>query len=532
MEFDQAPACIDARHAAFSVELNPGETKTIEARVSCANGHAGFCAPRHAVAIREIDRKRAEREGSRAGLFSDNEQFNDWVNRSLADLQMLVTETAYGSYPYAGVPWFSTPFGRDGLITALQTLWLQPDIARGVLRFLAATQADRTDPSREAEPGKILHEMRQGEMAALGEVPFDRYYGTVDATPLFVMLAGRYYQRTADVEFIRALWPAIERALAWMEHAADARGFLTYSRRGGAGLVHQGWKDSNDSVFHRDGRDAEPPIALCEVQGYASEAFERAADLADALALGVERASAWRNRAQSLREQIEAAFWSDELGSYAIALDGQGRRCEILSTNPAHLLYAGAVRPERAEAIARGLVGSAGFNGWGARTVFAGEPRYNPMSYHNGSVWPHDTAIAAAGLARYGFVDEALTLFTGLFHASIFFDLHRLPELFCGFERTPGQAPTLYPVACAPQAWAAGSVFMLIEALLGLSFEAEAPNIRLRHPRLPDYINWLRVDGLKYGDNRLNLVLRRYGRDVSVNIERGDQEAPSLSVLL
>ncbi|WPL16674.1 Amylo-alpha-1,6-glucosidase [Thiorhodovibrio winogradskyi] len=532
VEFDIKPLTLDAQQAVFLLDLPPGETRRLEARISGANAQAGFRTPSHAAAVRAIDRKLAASQEARAGIFSDNEQFNDWINRSLADLQMLVTATEHGPYPYAGVPWFSTPFGRDGLITALQTLWLQPDLARGVLRFLAATQADHTDLSREAEPGKILHEMRQGEMAALGEVPFDRYYGTVDATPLFVILAGRYYRRTSDLDFIRTLWLAIERALGWMETAADERGFLTYARHGDSGLVQQGWKDSNDSVFHADGGDAEPPIALCEVQGYASEAFALAAELAAALELPAERQQHWREKARQLRARIEDAFWSDTLGGYALALDGHGCRCEVRTTNPAHLLYCGAVRPERAAAVARGLVSPQSFNGWGARTLFAGEVRYNPMSYHNGSVWPHDTAIAAAGLARYGFMDEALTLFTGLFNAAIFFDLHRLPELFCGFERLPGQAPTLYPVACAPQAWAAGAVFMLLESLLGLSFEPAAPHIRLRHPRLPDYIDWLRIDGLVYGKEQLNLVLRRYGRDVAVNVERGERSSLSLSVLL
>ncbi|WP_157174498.1 amylo-alpha-1,6-glucosidase [Thiocystis violascens] len=530
IEFSQAPASLSQDVARFAVSLAPGESFELEAIVSCANGKPYFCISRHAAALRSIDLKVAAGHAARASIFTDNEQFNDWLNRSVADLQMLTAQTRFGLYPYAGVPWFSTPFGRDGLVTALQTLWLQPDLARGVLAFLAATQATTLDPAFEAEPGKILHELREGEMAALGEVPFRRYYGTVDATPLFVMLAGRYYQRTGDIEFIRGIWSNLERALGWIEARSDSRGFLTYARNGSRGLLHQGWKDSDDAVFHRDGRPAQPPIALCEVQGYVYDAFLQGAELAGRL--GQEApARGWRERAARLRQSLEEAFWIESLETYALALDGEGRRCEVRTSNPAHLLYCGVVSRERAVRLARHLTGPQGYNGWGLRTVFAGEPNYNPMSYHNGSVWPHDTALAAAGLARYGLLAEALTLLDGLFNASIFLDMHRLPELFCGFERLPGQAPTLYPVACAPQAWASGAVFMLLEAILGLEFEPDGSRICLRHPCLPDYISWLRITGLRHGDAVVDLAVRRHTRDVAVNIERREGEV-DLTVIL
>lgn len=518
--FDRPPDRLDAASARFAVRLDPGARLEIQATAGCASGGAYFCVDTHQQVVAELERAVVADQAERTEIITDNEQFNDWLNRAASDLHMLVTRTRYGPYPYAGLPWFATPFGRDGLITALQTLWVHPQMARGVLGFLAANQADMEDPAVEAEPGKILHELREGEMAALGEVPFRRYYGTVDATPLFVILAGRYYRRTGDRGFIESLWPHIERSIAWIEDYGDhdGDGFVEYARHGDVGLVQQGWKDSDDSIFHADGRSAPPPIALCEVQAYVYEAYGCAAELAELLG-HPQPAVRWRNRREALRESFERAFWVESIGTYAIALDGDKQPCAVRSSNPGHALYCGIATAERARRVAAGLVGPGGFNGWGVRTLFSGEARYNPMSYHNGSVWPHDTALAAAGLARYGFRDEAMKLLTGLFDAAIFLDLHRLPELFCGFERLPGQAPTLYPVACLPQAWASGAVFMLMEAILGISFSPEPPHVRLQRPRLPDYIHRVWVKRLHYGGGSVDLVIRRRGAGVAVHAE-------------
>lgn len=521
--FSPSPAHLSADTASFDITLEPGTRLAIESAVIADGGTAFFCETSHRHAVDAIERELDADRNSRAEVTTDNEQFNDWINRSLADLQMLTTRTRYGPYPFAGVPWFSTPFGRDGLITALQTLWLQPVLARGVLSFLAATQADDVDPASEAQPGKIIHEMREGEMAALAEVPFRRYYGSVDATPLFVILAGRYFQRSGDKEFITRIWPNIERALQWTVGQLEQHDFLIYARHGDKGLVHQGWKDSNDAVFHADGRTAPAPIALCEVQGYAFAACMHGAELAEVLGASTA-AVRWRNHAERLRERFEERFWLEQSGFYALAIDGEGTPCAVRSSNPGHLLYTGIASAQRAARTVQALLSPTSFNGWGLRTIFEGEARYNPMSYHNGSVWPHDTAIAAAGMARYGFKEEALSLVEGLFNAAIRFDLHRLPELFCGFERLPGQAPTHYPVACAPQAWASGAVFMLLEAILGLHFSPLAPRVYLHHPRLPDYINWLRIRGLTHQGGELDLVVQRHGRDIAVNIERREGE--------
>jgi len=540
IEFDPAPVSIEDSVAAFPLRLGPREEASLRWAARCevragrgpgrgsgdaplpgAGRAAGESRRWYDESAREaVGELRRRREGE-PEIFSSNEQFNDWLNRSLADLHTMRTDTEHGEYIYAGIPWYSTAFGRDGIITALECLWFNPGVARGVLAFLAQTQASISDTEQDAQPGKILHETRSGEMAALGEVPFGRYYGTVDATPLFVTLAGAYYRRTGDRDFAESIWPNVSRALDWIDTYGDldGDGFVEYARRSRRGLVHQGWKDSIDSVFHADGAAAEPPIALCEVQGYVYSAKAEAAALARSL--GMEgRARELEDQAEALRGRFEDAFWCEDLSTYALALDGSKRPCRVRTSNAGHCLYAGIASPERAARLAATLTDPAFFSGWGVRTVAETEPRYSPMSYHNGSVWPHDSAIIAAGMARYGLREEAMKILTGLFDASLFFDLHRLPELFCGFPRRPGESPTLYPVSCSPQAWASGAVFLLLQACLGLEVVGREEKVVFTNPMLPDFIDKLRITGLRVGRGTIDLLLTRYDADVGINVLR------------
>ena len=493
----------------FEVRLAPKQELSIELEVLC-EGERRRDRPEHAGFAEVYTARRQEysRERARAPRITGSSQrFNRWIERGISDLLMMVTRTEHGPYPYAGIPWYSTAFGRDGIITALSALWADPEVARGTLRFLAATQADHRDDASDASPGKIVHEMRRGEMAALREIPFGRYYGTVDATPLYVVLAGEYHRRTGDLATIRELWPSVERALAWIDdHDGE---FLRYARVSVDGLVHQGWKDSDASVFHADGRLAEGPIALCEVQGYVYAARRAAAALARTL--GEARTAArLEGAAERLRIAFEEKFWLDDLGTYALALCGDDRPCRVRTSNAGHCLWSGIAAPDRARRVASTLLDDAMFSGWGVRTVASSEVRYNPLSYHNGSVWPHDNALIAAGFARYGMKTEAQRIFTGLFEAGQHMDLMRMPELICGFARKTQQGPTLYPVACSPQAWAAVSPVLLLQALLGLELDAVTRQIRFHDPRLPDFLDWLELSGLKVGDAEVDVMVRKH----------------------
>jgi len=520
LEFSPVPERLTASEAHFTISLAPQQEALVHLTAACETGHNEQpAAPPFEVALgRAVDDLRGARNGA-ADVATSNERFNDWVNRSLADLDMMITQTPEGLYPYAGVPWFSTPFGRDGIITALQCLWVNPAIARGVLAFLAATQADAEIAEQDAEPGKILHETRRGEMAALREIPFGQYYGSVDSTPLFVLLAGAYYERTAHREFIASIWENIERAVQWIDAYGDRDkdGFVEYYRHAADGLVQQGWKDSHDSVFHADGTLAEGPIALCEVQGYVYAAKRAAAGLA-AILDRAELAARWEREAKELRDRFEQAFWCDELNTYALALDGKKRPCRVRTSNPGHCLFTGIASADRAARVGGTLLADSSFCGWGVRTVAAGEIRYNPMSYHNGSVWPHDNSIIGAGLARYRMKHGVVKILTGMFDSSLFFDLNRMPELFCGFHRRPGEGPTWYPVACSPQAWAAATVFLLLQACLGIRIEAATRQVYFDYPLLPPFLREVRIRGLRVGTGSVDLLLTRHGDDVGVNV--------------
>ena len=520
IHFSPRPTTLSFDGASYYFALDPtGETSVI-CSVSCQQGEHAACIPSYEAAfLRVMDDFNRPREHE-CQVSSSNETFQTWLKQSAVDIRMLTEGNPEGPYPYAGVPWFSTVFGRDGIITALECLWNEPRLAESVLKYLAQTQATEVVPEQDAEPGKIVHEMRRGEMAAMKEVPFGRYYGSVDSTPLFVLLAAAYFERSGNAQLIREIWPNIKRALNWLEVFGDrdGDGFVEYQQQAEKGLTQQGWKDSQDSIFHSDGRLAEAPIALCEVQAYVYAAKRGAASLARMMQ-DSDLADRLDASASTLQSRFDEAFWCDEINSYAIALDGKKKQCRVRTSNAGHTFLCGIATRQRAKHVAETLMDNHSYCGWGIRTVAACEARYNPMSYHNGSVWPHDNAIIGLGLARYGFRDEVTRIVDGLHEASRYVDLNRLPELFCGFHRRPQtNGPTLYPVACSPQAWAAGSVYMLVQACLGMTIDAATMQVRFAHPVLPTKVDEIQVRRLHIGKSQIDFALRRAGKEARIEI--------------
>jgi len=464
-----------------------------------------------------------EQLNRRAEIESSNPEFDIWVHQNAVDIALLTTKTDQGPYPYAGIPWYSAAFGRDALITGFQTLWQDPDLSKGILGYLAHHQATETDTFHDSEPGKIMHELRLGEMAACGEIPHTPYYGTADATPLFVFLAGAYLERTGDIAFIKTLWPHIERALDWIDNHGDkdGDGFVEYLRGAESGLGNQGWKDSQDSISHADGTLAEGAIALCEVQGYVYAAKKAAGDMARSLKL-TTKADALYKQAKDLKEKFNQVFWSDDLGTYALALDGHKKPCLVSSSNTGHLLFSGIVPDDRAAQVADRLMADDMFTGYGIRTLSANEKRYepvkNPEGYHNGTVWTHDTAICAAGMARYGMEDKASKLLSALFDAARHFPQQRLPELFGGLARDTqnNTPPAPYPVACNPQAWASASESLLVQSMLGLKIDGHKKQVTIENPRLPAWLTELTLHGLQIGDGSISLRFQRHDEGVDI----------------
>lgn len=494
--FDPAPALLTAQEAVYDLVVPGRGTASVRVQVRTAENGRWPAAP---VAGQEPARPGGGSAPAPAATVADTADagVNAILARSLSDMQLLLTDLGHGPLPAAGVPWFVTLFGRDSMIAAMQMLAFDPAIARATLRTLAACQGVAERPQAAEQPGKILHELRVGEMARLGEVPFGRYYGSVDATPLFLILYGEYFRWTADRALAEELLPAVRRALAWIDGwgDADGDGFVEYVADSG-GLVVQTWKDSANSMVHRNGKVADSPLAVCEVQGYVYAARRAVAGVVRALG-----DTAWAERlaaqAADLRRRFNAAFWMADPGYLALALDHRKQQVGSISSDPGHCLWCGIVDPERAEPVARRLVAPDMFSGWGVRTLSRSEPAYNPISYHNGSVWPHDTALCALGLKRYGFWQASNSLAAGLLEAAAHFPHRRLPELFCGFDRSAGP-PVPYPVSCSPQAWAAGTPPLLLQAMLGLNPDAPAGRLYVS-PTLPDWLPRVTLCGLRVG---------------------------------
>ncbi|WP_061809559.1 amylo-alpha-1,6-glucosidase [Rossellomorea vietnamensis] len=448
---------------------------------------------------------------------TDYDPLQRLVDRGLSDLRVLLNDTGYGKFPVAGLPWFGVPFGRDSLIAALQMIAFQPQVAKGTLFTMASEQGTKVDPWRDEQPGKIMHEIRYGELANTNQIPFTPYYGTIDATPLFLVLLTEYVKWTGDFGTFKRLSDNVKNALKWIDQYGDRDGdlFLEYHQESSKGIANQGWKDSGDSIVHRNGDYADTPIALVEVQGYVYQAKRGLAAIYEALE-DHETASRLKAEAKNLQERFEQEFWMDDLEFYAIALDRKKEKVGTITSNPGHVLFSGIMTGDRAEKVSQTLTGDSMFSGYGIRTMGKGEAGYNPMSYHDGSVWPHDNSMTLLGLSKLGLTAEAKKVMSGLIEASHHFEYDRLPELFCGYESTIGKA-VKYPVACSPQAWAAGTPLVFVQSLLGLFPNSLQKEIHL-YPILLNGMNTLTVHNIAIGDGVLSLSVVRNGDKVETTI--------------
>lgn len=514
IEFDPAPDRLDIDSvralATWHVALAPGAPA--EYLVTAEPSVTGQRRPRRrpSTAATELVNAEARWRSRCTAIVSDNELYDQLMATSTQDLRALILPLSNGQILAAGIPWYVAPFGRDALVSSGEALILNPDLVRDALLALARLQATEDDPWRDAEPGKILHELRMGELAKAGLIPHTPYYGTVDATPLFLMRAAEYHAWTGDLETLRTLRPALDAALRWIDDYGDrdGDGFVEYERRSSAGLRNHGWKDSDDSIVHEDGSLAEGPIALVEVQGYVYAGKLAIADVYDALDLD-DVAARLRQEAHDLRVAFNDVFWNPQEGTFALALDGRKQQVASVTSNPGHCLYCGIVDPEKAGSVVERLLGDDMFAGWGVRTLSSLCPAYNPMSYHNGSVWPHDNAIIAAGLKRYGYQDAVLRIAACLFDVAAGARDSRLPELYCGFDRSERASVVAYPVACIPQAWAAAAPFMVLQAMLGISANAPARELTVVRPALPDWLETVRLERLRVGSATVTLDFQR-----------------------
>jgi glycogen debranching enzyme len=504
--------------ATFRLHLGPYQTRLVAMTIEPIVGEPAR-AVEFDVAVHELRRSYEEWERECTQIVTDNELFNQLLDRSLRDLRALYTRTDGGGILAAGIPWYVTIFGRDALISSHQLLMVNPRPAREALELLARHQGTKVDDWRDEDPGKILHEVRRGELAGAGIIPHTPYYGSVDSTPWFLILLAQYVRWTGDLAFAERMLPHAEAALGWIDEYGDldGDGFVEYRTRSPRGIRNQGWKDSHDAIVHTDGRLAEPPIALAEVQGYVYLAKTRMADVF--AALGDEHRAEWLlAQAHDLRKRFNEAFWMEDEQYFAAALDGEKRQVRTIMSNPGHGLYCDIVDRDKAAALAKRLLAPDMFSGWGIRTMSKAAAAYNPMSYHNGSVWPHDNALIAAGLKRYGFVRSTNRVATALFDAAIHADYMRLPELFCGFTRRSPNRPVSYPVACSPQAWAAGSPFLMLQAMLGISAMAHQNLLTVNKPHLPPWLNTVELRNMRVGASRISLVFRREGEITSFSL--------------
>jgi glycogen debranching enzyme len=526
--FEPQTAALVADRASFLFVLKPDERIDLEVRIICECEESSVNSKTPERYDHALVQRRSEiacLDARWARVTASHESLDLLLRRSTADLTTMIRSAPDGSFLMAGIPWFATLFGRDSILTSLFVLPFNPALGEGTLKTLASLQGSQVNQRRDEQPGKIVHEIRTGELAAIGEVPFARYYGSVDATPLFLWLLGRYVATTGDLQLPEQLWNSVELALNWIERWGNYDGdiYVKYLRETPHGLANQGWKDSFDAISHADGTLARAPIALCEVQSYVHAAYSSIADVAQRLGRSA-LAARLEERAALLRSRFMRDFWLEHEGAVALALDAEGRPCRVMSSNAGHCLITGLLDGEKAEALAERLMSEEMFTGWGVRTLSSSERRYNPMSYHNGSLWPHDNALIAAGLAHNRKRQYAIQILEGLLQAAGYLRTGSLPELFCGFSREEQLEPVPYPVACHPQAWSAASIFMMIQAMLGIEVRGFDRKLILDSPAMPAWLDWLKIENLKVGNGHVSLIVRRSPEGTSIGIIelRGD----------
>lgn len=505
------------------LDMAPHETQKLGYRLQMrTNNRPTSSVPAPVTLVQARSAESAEQQEWRqhvTQIRSDKNTFNRVIERSEQDVYLLRQSFGKGKLLAAGVPWFSTLFGRDSIIGASQTLMLDPSIARETLTILADYQGKEDNEWRDEQPGKILHELRMGEMARCQEIPHTPYYGTVDATPLWLMLYAEHYAWTHDTETLERLWPNALAAMGWIDRNCKATGYLSYERQSKRGLANQGWKDSGDCIVNRKGELAQGAIALCEVQAYVYAAKVRLAEIAR-LKKRLDLADQWLDDARDLKNRFNRDFWMPDEDFCALALDGDGKPVDSITSNPGHCLYLGILSPEKAYSVAERLRAPDMFNGWGIRTLSSLSPAYNPMGYHVGSVWPHDNSLIALGLRSLGLIDQALELSQALIDMTLHQPYLRPPELFCGYERTPDNGPVKYPVACSPQAWATGSIFQLLQMMVNLVPDAPNNCLRIIDPALPESINRLSLQNLRIGPTLLDLEFERSGNTTACRVAK------------
>jgi glycogen debranching enzyme len=527
IEFSPSPLLASGGRAVFDLDLTPKASTTLQLEISVGYdktpgaGRLGSSPLHGLAALVESNAESYDRWIQRSpSVQSDNPIWNDLIDGSRRDLRLLDCGADDVSYPAAGIPWFATLFGRDSLLTALENIW-DCQQAAGILRLLGSLQGKADNPWRDEQPGKIPHELRRGELARCNIVPFNPYYGTVDATPLFVVLLAEYFRATGDVVLARQLEPNLRAALEWMELYGDldGDGFIEYQRQSASGLTNQGWKDSFDAIMYRSGELIRPPVALVEVQAYAYAARRGASTIYRALGDESE-ASRQEFIAQWLKAEFNRRFWLEAEGTYCLALDGDKKPADVISSNAGHALWCGIVPPDRAGRLADRLMRADVFTGWGVRTLASGEVRFNPMGYHVGTVWPHDNALFAAGLKRYGEDDHFRQVISGFFESARHFPDLRIPELFCGYDRAQYRVPVRYPVACSPQAWSAAAPLLFLRALLGIVPDAPHNELWIVRPQLPEWLHVISVDNLHVGSSVVDLRYEREGDHTLTDVAR------------